>query len=279
MRAASAAAATASRPRSRRASASAWPRRTSARIWSSIESLEQRLVAVGGGLPLAGGELHVDLEPRPGRRLLVQEVAGRQAQSLGEVAQGHHRGAGDAGLERADVGLGVPLPRQLLLGQAGASPRLADPLADLLRQGGVMLGRSGGGLHARHGVQSTRHGKRYLTHWCTGSTALTAGVPVPMGHCRADLPPRTWDADVISADRAVPGRFNNAQPQHWRRLARLGPDTRTTRGSNAPRCLPSRPATAARFACHPDHSEGSSCASSVAGANRSPTFLRRAPRV
>ena len=55
----------------------------------------------------------------------------------------------------ADVGLGVSLPRQLLLGQAGTAPRLADPLADL-GQGGVMLGRSGGGLHARHGVQSTR---------------------------------------------------------------------------------------------------------------------------
>ena len=188
MRAASAAAATASRPRSRRTSASAWPRRTSARIWSSMESLSSACVAVGRRLPLAGGELHVDLQPRPGRRLLVQEVAGRQAQPLGQEAQRHHRGAGDAGLERADVGLGVSLPRQLLLGQAGAAPRLADPLADLLRQGGVMLGRSGGGLHARHCVQSTRAGKRYLTRLLHRSTARAASGPLPMGHCPAGPP-------------------------------------------------------------------------------------------
>src|SRR4029453_11773344 len=61
------------------------------------------------------------------------------------------------------------------------------------------------------------------------------GGPIPMGHCPPDLSPRTWSADAISADRATFRETPNAQPQHWRRLALLGPDTRSTRVSDAPR--------------------------------------------
>ena len=109
------------------------------------------------------------------------------------------------------------IPRQLLLGQAGTAPRLADPLADLLRQGGVMLGRSGGGLHARHGVQSTR----------AASVTSTDGHPKVLPLWRE---PYRWvivgrtsspnvGVDVISADRRTQGDSECAAPA----LAAAGP--------------------------------------------------------
>ena len=57
--------------------------------------------------------------------------------------EGHHRRTRDAGLERADVGLGVAVPGELLLGQPGAVPRLADAEADAQREIAVAARRLG----------------------------------------------------------------------------------------------------------------------------------------
>ena len=50
---------------------------------------------------------------------LVDEVARGHPEPLADVRERDHRGAGDARLEGADVGLRVPVPRQLLLRQPG----------------------------------------------------------------------------------------------------------------------------------------------------------------
>ncbi len=155
MRAASDAAAIVSLPRSRRASASARPRSRSARDASSGESASRALISVGRHLPLAGGELHVDLEARPRRMGLVDEVAGRQVEPLGDVVEGDHRRSRDARLEGADVRLGVAITGDLLLGEPGTVAGLANPLTDAMRELAVALGGSGGRLRPRHGEQST----------------------------------------------------------------------------------------------------------------------------
>ena len=83
---------------------------------------------------------------------LVDEMAGRQAEALGQIPQGDHRGARNAGLERADVGLRVSVPRELLLRQARPVARLADAMTDVLRQRPVLVGRgTRAGLRAGHG--------------------------------------------------------------------------------------------------------------------------------
>ena len=152
MRAASEAAATASLPRSSRAEASASPRSRSTRVGVIGRVGQEALVAVGGCLPVPRRQAHVDLEPRPGRVALVDEVAGRQPEPLGEVAQGDHRGSRDPGLERADVRLRVPIARELLLRQAGTVARLAEALTDVLRERSILIGRGArAGLRARHG--------------------------------------------------------------------------------------------------------------------------------
>ena len=93
---------------------------------------------------------------------LVDEVAGRQAEALGEVAQRDHGGPRDPGLERADVCLRVAVTGELLLRQAGSVPRLADALTDVLRKRTVLIGRGArAGLRAGHG--RSLHGLASLT--------------------------------------------------------------------------------------------------------------------
>ena len=79
---------------------------------------------------------------------LVDEVAGRQVQPLGDVVEGDHRRPRDAGLEGADVGLGVALPGDLLLREPCTVARLANPLTDAVRELAVALGGSGGPLRS-----------------------------------------------------------------------------------------------------------------------------------
>ena len=113
--------------------------------------LQQAAIPIRRCLPLARGEVHVDLEPAPGWMLLVQEVARRQAKTLGEVRERDHRGSRDAGLERADIRLRVSIAGQLLLREPGPSASFPDALADPLRERGVMCRRARGGARAGHG--------------------------------------------------------------------------------------------------------------------------------
>ena len=123
---------------------------------------EEGLVAVGSGLPVSLRQAHVDLESRPGWMALVDEVAGRQAEPLGEIAQSDHRWPRDPGLERADVRLGVAIARELLLRQAGSVARLADALTDVVRKRTILIGRGArAGLRAGHG--GSLHGLASLT--------------------------------------------------------------------------------------------------------------------
>ena len=94
---------------------------------------------------------------------LVDEVAGGQAEPLGEVVERDHRGPGDPRLERAHICFGVALPGELLLGETRAMPRLADAKADALRELTVLVGGSGTGPGPWHGGSLHRAGKPQLT--------------------------------------------------------------------------------------------------------------------
>jgi hypothetical protein len=77
-------------------------------------------------------------------------LAGRD-EPIGEVAERDHRRAGDAGLQRAHIGLGVALPGELLLGETRAVTRLANAMADPSRKLTVLLGGAGTAPGPWHG--------------------------------------------------------------------------------------------------------------------------------
>src|SRR5205823_6997809 len=129
--------------------------------------------------------VHIDLEPAPGRMLLIQEVTGGQTQALGEIRERHHRWTGDAGLKRADVRLRVVIACQLLLGEPGTAPRLPDALADSVRECGVMGRGARRGARPRHG--GSVHGLASLTRPKAGpKVPALRDYLVPMGHCRRE---------------------------------------------------------------------------------------------
>ena len=115
--------------------------------------LEQRRVAVDRTLPVAGSELQVDVEPVPGRLLVGHQPAGRRAQPSGQVVERDHRWLDQGVLERADVGLGVSIAGQLLLGQAGLESGGLEAAADA--HGQRALG--GGGGRAWRGLGQAWH--------------------------------------------------------------------------------------------------------------------------
>ena len=95
---------------------------------------KEGLIGVDRRLPSASGELEVRLQSGPPFGFVLEEAAGRLGQPLSEEAERDHRGLAVTGLERADIRLGVAAGGELLLGQAGGKPSLADAKPDPARQ-------------------------------------------------------------------------------------------------------------------------------------------------
>ena len=111
-------------------------------------------VALDSADEVALRESQVGLESRPGGLRIADERRGGHAETAREVVQGRHGWFGYAGLEGADVGLGVAITGQRLLGEAGALSRDSKPGSDAQRQGSVVhhdaSSLSGLYVHAGH---------------------------------------------------------------------------------------------------------------------------------
>ena len=104
--------------------------------------LEDRPEAIGGGLPVAGGEPELGVDPLPLRVRVGEEGLRRGPEAPCQVAKGRERRLDQALLERADVGLRIARLGELPLGHPRLRPGCLQPRPDLSCEVPILLGEA-----------------------------------------------------------------------------------------------------------------------------------------
>ena len=201
------------------------------------------LVGLGGLGEAPGREVEVRVDPAPARGVVRDQAVRGGAEPRGEIVERRHRRLRVPELERAHVGLRVPVARELLLGHAHGDARGTDPAADGTSEGPLVdhdpaaLPR-GDGLHDARSYDAVKSWSTMRASTCAknadigtsmrrsiSSSAASDGTVRPCS--TADTKARVRGAP--SAAWVSPRRVRSSrssEPSTWRHSGEVAADRR-----------------------------------------------------